>query len=183
MKNQKRFYNTKKRKTKKRVFKIQLISILLIILGVSITILINFEKLKGDIEKLSEQKVGVEKQELVEVIKIESETIREVTAYNLGDQNQNWGDPCVGASNKNLCEKVAKGENICAANFVPFGTRLQIIADNGWEMTCVVEDRMNSRYSNRVDIAMNLWEKERALKFGVQRLTVRILGDSFTINK
>jgi len=36
---------------------------------------------------------------------------------------------------------------------------------------------MNSRFTNRVDIAMSLEEKDIAIKFGLQNLTVRILGD------
>ena len=183
MKNQKKVYMTKKRKAKNRSLKIKTISILVLLLGVAITIQVVSGKLQQDIERLSEQGVKFEKQEVIEVVEIVSETIREVTAYNLGDANQNWGDPCIGASNKNLCEIVAKGENICAANFVPFGTKLQITAPNGWEMVCTVEDRMNSRYPNGVDVAMNLWEKDRALKFGRQKLNVRILGEETTILK
>lgn len=119
----------------------------------------------------------------IELIEVVSETIREITAYNVGDPYQTDDSPCIGASNKNLCEMVENGENICAANFVPFGTKLHITSENGWEMTCVVEDRMNSRYKNRVDIAMSLEEKQRALQFGVQNLNVRILGKTDIIAK
>jgi len=105
-----------------------------------------------------------------------SETIREVTAYNVGDINQTDNTPCIGAYPKvNLCEKVAKGKKVCAANFVPLGTELLITAPNGWNFHCVVWDRMASKNAQRVDIAMNLWEKDRAMKFGMQNLTVKIL--------
>jgi 3D (Asp-Asp-Asp) domain-containing protein len=97
--------------------------------------------------------------------------IREVTAYNAGDENQCAGDPCISANGENLCEALAKGYKRCAANFVPLGTRLLI--ENHGEF--VVTDRMNRRYSHRVDIAMTLEEKDRAKTFGLQRLKVTVL--------
>jgi hypothetical protein len=36
-------------------------------------------------------------------------------------------------------------------------------------------NRMNKRYKNRVDIAMKLNEKAKALKFGIQKLKVQIV--------
>jgi 3D (Asp-Asp-Asp) domain-containing protein len=90
-----------------------------------------------------------------------SASIREVTAYNVGDPKQNHGNPCISAN----------GENICAANFVSFGTQLYI-AHYG---VCTVTDRMNRRYRNRVDIAMKVTEKDKALQFGLKKLKVTIL--------
>ena len=98
-------------------------------------------------------------------------TIREVTAYNVGDPKQNYGNPCISANGENICAALAKGLRRCAANFVPFGTKLRI-EKHGY---CTVTDRMNKRYKNRVDIAMKLNEKGRALKFGLQRLKVEIV--------
>ncbi len=100
-----------------------------------------------------------------------AEHIREVTAYNVGDPNQNYGDPCISANGENICVALEKGLSRCAANFVPFGTQL-FIEKFG---TCTVTDRMNRRYKSRVDIAMKLNEKRAALKFGVQRLKVQII--------
>jgi 3D (Asp-Asp-Asp) domain-containing protein len=97
--------------------------------------------------------------------------IREVTAYNAGDEDQCAGDPCISANGENLCEALAKGLMRCAANFVPLGTRLLI--ENHGEF--VVTDRMHPRYSHRVDIAMALEEKARAKAFGLQRLRVKVL--------
>ncbi len=105
-----------------------------------------------------------------------SETIREITAYNVGDHRQTDNSPCIGAYSKvNLCEQVAKGKKVCAANFVPLGTELLITAPNGWNFHCIVWDRMARKHAQRVDIAMNLWEKDRAIKFGLQNLTIKIL--------
>jgi len=99
------------------------------------------------------------------------ETFREVTAYNVGDINQCSGNPCISANGENICLALEKGYKRCAANFVPFGTKLLI--ENYGE--CLVVDRLNSRYKNRVDIAMKFDEKERALNFGIQNLIIKIL--------
>lgn len=78
------------------------------------------------------------------VPKIEYHT---VTAYNLVKE-QTDDRPCEGATGENLCEALENGESICAANFVPFNTILQI---DGYG-ACRVADRMASKHSNRVDI-------------------------------
>lgn len=109
---------------------------------------------------------------------IKSQTIREVSAYNTGDVNQGSGDPCISANGDDICEALEKGQDRCAANFVPFGTKLLLESlDRSWRFQCVVVDRMNKRYRNRVDIAMKKDEKPRAIKFGVQELQVSILED------
>ena len=100
-----------------------------------------------------------------------SETVRFVTAYNVGDPNQTYGNPCISASGENICRALLFGEKRCAANFVPLGTEL-FIEKFG---RCLVTDRTNSRYRNRVDIAMKLNEFKKAKKFGKQKLHVKIL--------
>lgn len=116
----------------------------------------------------------------LETIDFKSEAIREVTAYNVGDPYQTDDSPCIGAyNNMNLCEILAQGTNICATNAFKKGTKLRLkslVSD--WEMECEVWDRMNSRYTNRIDIAMGAHEKQRALKFGVQTLLVQELFDT-----
>lgn len=96
--------------------------------------------------------------------------IREVTMYNVGDPNQTDDSPCISANGENICNAVALGYKRCAANFVPLGTDLYI--DNYGE--CKVTDRMNSRYKNRVDIAVSADEYQRAINFGLQHLLVTI---------
>ena len=103
--------------------------------------------------------------------RVVSATIRVVTAYNVGDPKQNYGDPCISANGENICRALDVGERRCAANFVPFGTELHI-EDYG---TFVVTDRTNSRYRNRVDIAMKLNEYKKARRFGKRKLNVKIL--------
>ena len=112
--------------------------------------------------------------------KIVQESIRQVTAYNVGDIYQTDSTPCTGAYSKvNLCEEIEKGVNVCAANFVPLETKLRItIGDESFE--CVVWDRMHSRFSKRVDIAMSKSDKKEARQFGLQKLKVQILEEEST---
>lgn len=102
---------------------------------------------------------------------IKSQTIRVVTAYNAGDESQCDDEPCIDASNTNICEALDKGERRCAANFVPLGTIIHIDTVG----YCKVTDRTNRRYKNRVDIAFKKDQKKEALKFGKQKLIVKIL--------
>jgi 3D (Asp-Asp-Asp) domain-containing protein len=99
-----------------------------------------------------------------------NETIREVTAYNVGDPAQNSGNACISANGENICVALERGYKRCAANFVPFGTMLHIDTFG----YCKVTDRMNRRYRNRVDIAMKVQEKSKAITFGLQKLRVKI---------
>lgn len=100
-----------------------------------------------------------------------SQTYRIVTAYNAGDPNQTDDTPCIDASNTNICQALDQGELRCAANFVKLGTKIHIDKIG----TCLVTDRTNRRYKNRVDIAMKKDEKKKALRFGRQKLLVKIL--------
>lgn len=102
---------------------------------------------------------------------VKSKTIRDVTAYNVGDPAQTDSTPCISASNQNICKALEAGELHCAANFVPLGTKLHI-ENIG---ICTVTDRMNRRYKNRVDIAMPKNDNKKACEFGRQKLLVVIL--------
>ena len=104
---------------------------------------------------------------------IKSKTIRYVTAYNAGDPNQTDDTPCISADNSNICERLERGEQVCAANFVPLGTKLHVDKIG----VCTVTDRMNRRYRNRVDIAMPKEKYKEALTFGRQKLMVSILKE------
>jgi 3D (Asp-Asp-Asp) domain-containing protein len=105
---------------------------------------------------------------------VRSETIRVVTAYNAGDPRQTDDTPCISASGENICKALATGKKRCAANFVPLGSRLHVDKIG----VCLVTDRTNRRYRNRVDIAMQKNEYDKALRFGRQKLTVKILDIS-----
>ena len=108
--------------------------------------------------------------------KVTSETIRVVTAYNVGDPSQTDDTPCISANGENICRALANGEMRCAANFVPLGSRLYVDKIG----VCLVTDRMNKRYRNRVDIAMQKDEYRKALRFGQQKLHVKILDNNLT---
>jgi 3D (Asp-Asp-Asp) domain-containing protein len=109
--------------------------------------------------------------------RVVSETIREVTAYNAGDPKQTADDPCISASGENICKALEQGKKRCAANFVSLGTLLHIDKYG----VCLVTDRMNHRYKNRVDIAMRSDEYRKARKFGRQKLKVKILKKATTV--
>jgi len=102
---------------------------------------------------------------------VKSEQIRGITSYNVGDIYQCDGDPCTSANGENICEALDRGYRRCAANFVPFGTILEI---EGYGQ-CMVTDRMNSRYPNRVDIAFKYEEKQAAREWGYKERNVKIL--------
>lgn len=90
-----------------------------------------------------------------------------VTAYNLGDRSQTDDTPCIGASNVDLCTLLKLKIPICAANFVPLGSKLTV---EGYG-ECYVLDRMNPKYGQRVDIAFPKGDK-RAKEWGIKSLKV-----------
>jgi len=99
-----------------------------------------------------------------------SAAVREVTAYNVGVRKQTDRTPCIGAMGVDLCHLVDQGWKVCAANFVDLGTTL-VIEEFG---ECRVLDRMNPRYSHRVDIAMRKDEVRKAVEFGLQQRVVEV---------
>ena len=95
--------------------------------------------------------------------------VREVTAYNGGVREQTSDTPCIGAGGDDLCRLTTRMK-ICAANFVPLGTILEIEKFG----ECVVLDRMHRRFPHRVDIAMRDHETKEAREFGLQRRIVQV---------
>jgi len=69
-----------------------------------------------------------------------------VTGYN-SVAAQTDSTPCISASGKDICAMFERGINVCAANGVPFGTKIKI---DGLGV-CEVWDRMSRRYSDRID--------------------------------
>ncbi len=96
-------------------------------------------------------------------------SIHLLTAYN-SDVGQTDDSPCITATGFNVCEHVI--EDTVAANFLPFGAKIRIPSLFG-DKIFTVRDRMNVRYSDRVDI----WMKNRAdaLKFGVRLAKIEII--------
>jgi 3D (Asp-Asp-Asp) domain-containing protein len=62
-------------------------------------------------------------------------------------------------------------DGIIAANFLKFGTRVKF-PDFSGDKIFSVQDRMNARYSDRVDIWME--SREAAMNFGVRTLKMEI---------
>jgi 3D (Asp-Asp-Asp) domain-containing protein len=63
---------------------------------------------------------------------------------------------------------------VIAANFLKFGTKVRIPELFG-DRVFTVQDRMNRRFPNHVDV----WMKDRgqAINFGVQKAQIEILAD------
>ena len=89
----------------------------------------------------------------------------EVSAYN-SEVAQTDDSPFITAKGTHV------RDGIVATNILPFGTRVKIPSMFG-DKVFVVEDRMNSRYQNHMDIWME--NKQDALKFGRRTLEVEVI--------
>ncbi len=89
-----------------------------------------------------------------------------ITAYSSTPEETD-DTPFITASGKTV------RDGIVAANFLPIGCKIQIPSLFG-NKTFVVEDRMNSRYKNSVDIWMT--SKSKALYFGASYADIVILN-------
>ncbi|MCK5511032.1 3D domain-containing protein [Candidatus Parcubacteria bacterium] len=92
-----------------------------------------------------------------------------MTAYN-SEVAQCDDSPCITANGFNVCEHGI--EDTVAANFLKFGTKIRIPEMFG-DRIFIVRDRMNSRYTDRVDIWMK--EKPSAIQFGVRYMKIEVL--------
>lgn len=117
------------------------------------------------------ESVSVDIYKRVQAIKLENAQIMEISAYNVGDINQTDDSPCIGATNIDLCEVLATGKNVCASNQIPMYSLIYV---EGFG-ECLVLDRMNSRYTNNVDIAFSKEQKSEALAFGRKNREVYII--------
>lgn len=92
-----------------------------------------------------------------------------MTAYT-SEVAQTDTSPCTTANGFNVCKHGI--EDTVAANFLPFGAKVKI-PDLFGDRIFIVRDRMNSRYSERVDVWMK--EKPDALRFGVRTARIVVL--------
>lgn len=92
-----------------------------------------------------------------------------ITAYS-STKDQTDSSPCITANGYNVCKN--NTENVIAANFLPFGTRVKIPELFG-DREFVVQDRMNRRYGQRVDVWMT--SRQKAKIFGVKRATIVVV--------
>lgn len=94
-----------------------------------------------------------------------------LTMYNAGDPSQTDGSPCISASGDNICTLIAQGTNVCAANFLPLGTEIEIEGLG----KCLVLDRMARRFSDRIDWARPADEHAQAVKWGIKTVSYKII--------
>ena len=89
----------------------------------------------------------------------------DLTAYS-STEDQTDSTPFIAASGKHVYD------GMVAANFLPFGTKIKIPSLYG-DRIFTVDDRMNRRYQNRVDI----WFADRAsaINFGIKKATIEIV--------
>jgi 3D (Asp-Asp-Asp) domain-containing protein len=94
-----------------------------------------------------------------------------VTAYT-STVEQCDSTPCITANGFDLCKN--NQENVIAANFLPFGSRVRIPEVFGDRIFTVV-DRMNARYYYRADV----WMKniEDAKHFGLIYAQIEVIED------
>lgn len=92
-----------------------------------------------------------------------------ITAYN-SEVAQCDASPCTTATGFNVCKHGI--EDTVAANHLPFGTKIKIPALFG-DRIFIVRDRMNKRYTNRIDVWMV--HKKDALQLGVRTAAVEIV--------
>jgi len=104
--------------------------------------------------------------EIPEIIKTAPRQIEvELTAYS-STKDQTDSTPFISASGKRVYD------GIVAANFLPFGTKIKIPELFG-DKIFTVDDRMNRRYQNRVDV----WfaDRESAIHFGIKNSVIEIV--------
>ncbi len=101
--------------------------------------------------------------------KVLKTSVHVITAYN-SEAAQTDDDPCTTANGFNVCDHGE--EDTIAANFLKFGTKVQIPELFG-DRVFIVRDRMNKKHPNRVDV----WMKERhdAVHFGVKTAKIQVI--------
>ncbi|MBN2854305.1 3D domain-containing protein [Patescibacteria group bacterium] len=102
-------------------------------------------------------------------IRVISSSIHSMTAYN-SEVGQTDDSPCITANGFNVCEHGI--EDTIAANFLPFGTKVRVPELFG-DRIFIVRDRMNKRYTERVDVWM--LERSDALQFGVKKARIEVV--------
>lgn len=100
---------------------------------------------------------------------VKSSSYHMLTAYN-SEVGQTDDSPCITANGFNLCSHGI--EDTIAANFLYFGTKVRIPELFG-DKVFVVRDRMNARYSDRVDVWMI--NKQDAKQFGAKVAKIEIV--------
>lgn len=133
-------------------------------------------------EDIQECRVEVSKKQITPCIKKEKEHIvtKELTitatAYS-STMAQTDNSPCTTANGYNVCK--ANKENVVAANFLPFGTKVKFPEVYG-DKIFTVQDRMNRRFNKRIDFWMKTTNKAR--QFGVKQVKVQVVEELLAQN-
>lgn len=96
------------------------------------------------------------------------------TAYS-SEPAQTDDTPCITANGFDVCENNI--ENVVAANFLKFGTKVKI-PDLFGDRIFTVQDRMNTKYNKRMDLWMT--SKTRAKTYGIRYVKIEIVKDEKT---
>ncbi|MDD2785734.1 MAG: hypothetical protein PHS79_02455 [Patescibacteria group bacterium] len=94
------------------------------------------------------------------------------TAYSSAPE-QTDDTPCVTSTGFDVCENYALygATNTIAANFLPVHTVVKI-PDLYGDKTFVVRDRMNDRFTNRIDLWMPT--RPQAVRFGIKYIKIEV---------
>lgn len=98
------------------------------------------------------------------------------TAYS-STAAQTDSTPCTTANGFNVCK--ANQENVIAANFLPFGTKVKFPEVYG-DKIFTVQDRMHKRHAKRIDFWMKTTHKAR--QFGVKKVKVQVVQELLARN-
>ena len=102
------------------------------------------------------------KDELLDELAAKGEKLIRTVTFYYPVPWQTDNTPCISASGINICEATIK---VCASNEFPFGTKLLIDGK-----VCEVQDRMNYRYTYRIDLFFK--DKESAANWGKRTVEV-----------
>ena len=133
-----------------------------ILIGEALNSVLSSQALSTSSLKVKPEIVAVKPAEKTPEVKTKKVTL---TAYS-STVDQTDDTPFIAASGKHVYD------GMIAANFLPFGTKVKIPALFG-DKVFTVHDRMNRRYTERVDV----WfaETQDALKFGIRTAEIVIL--------
>lgn len=100
---------------------------------------------------------------------LETPEARIVSAYTPNRPEETDSSPCISAYNRDICEVIKNGTNVCATNEFPEGTILRLVELN---LECVVLDKMAKRYKTEIDLASLDYQKN--LEFGRKQVNILI---------
>lgn len=126
------------------------------------------EKLDLLTERFIDAEFGWNQEESEEVKVLRTHTVI-ATAYS-SSVDQTDDTPCITANGYDVCK--SGKEDVIAANFLRFGTKVRI-PDLYGDKVFTVQDRMNPRYSARID----LWKtsRNRAISFGKRLIKIEVI--------